>query len=97
MSRRDSGPPDNKSDPGSSPGPPLSTPPTPPPPQKRKPAQPHSRPAGRHLGRYGYAWREGFGYGFRDALRLAGRRLPPEYWHVVEALADEFDLAAGDG
>jgi hypothetical protein len=56
--------------------------------------QPNGAP--RHLGRYAHAWREGFSYGFRDALRLAGRRLPPESWAVIEALADEFDLA-GDG
>jgi hypothetical protein len=50
----------------------------------------------RHVGRYAAAWREGFGYGFRDALRLAGRRLPLECWAVLEQLADEYELAADD-
>jgi hypothetical protein len=61
-----------------------------------KDQHPQGIAAPRHLGRYACGWRDGFGYGFRDALRLAGRRLPPEYWHIVEALADEFDLAGGD-
>lgn len=44
---------------------------------------------------YAAAWRHGFGYGFRDALRLAGRRLGPEAWHTLSRLADEYDLAGG--
>ena len=47
-------------------------------------------------GRYAFAWRQGFGHGFRDALRLAARRLPPETWHTLDRLAGEFDLAAND-
>jgi hypothetical protein len=53
--------------------------------------------APQRLGRYAGAWREGFGYGFRDALRCAARELGPETWHTLGQLADEFDLAAGDG
>jgi hypothetical protein len=67
----------------------------------RKPPQlPHSavkpNAADRHLGHYGGAWREGFGHGFRDALRIAARRLPPETWHTLAQLADEYELAGGD-
>jgi hypothetical protein len=50
----------------------------------------------RHLGLYAAGWRDGFSAGAADALRVAGRHLPPETWHVVEALADQYDLAAGD-
>jgi hypothetical protein len=72
----------------------------------REPATTNTSPADQHLqgiaaprhaGSYAYAWREGFGYGFRDALRLAARRLPPECWHVMEALASEYELAGSDG
>jgi hypothetical protein len=69
------------------------------PPHRRYPnydQQPQDNAAPRHVGRFAGAWREGFGHGFRDALRLAGRRLPPEMWLVIEALSDEFDLAAGN-
>jgi hypothetical protein len=38
-------------------------------------------------------WREGFRRGFGDALRLAARRLPPETWHTLDALADEYGPA----
>jgi hypothetical protein len=48
-------------------------------------------------GGYAGAWREGFGTGFRDGLRLAARRLPPETWNTLEALADEYDLVGSDG
>lgn len=41
-----------------------------------------------------HVWRDGFAYGFRDALRLAGRRLPPEARPIIDALADEYDLAS---
>ena len=51
----------------------------------------------RNFGRYAVAWREGFGAGFRDGLRLAARRLPPETWGTLEALVDEHDLAGSDG
>jgi hypothetical protein len=43
-----------------------------------------------------HGFREGFARGFRDALRLAARRLPPETWPALEALADQYDLASGD-
>lgn len=49
-----------------------------------------------HIGRYAHAWRYGFGCGFRDALRLAARELPPDTWHTLEQLADRYDLAGGD-
>ena len=62
---------------------------------------PHRHPQGttapRHIGGYASAWRHGFAYGFRDALRLAARRLPAEAWSVLDALASEYDLAGGDG
>jgi hypothetical protein len=62
--------------------------------QAHQPAPAYNRP--RQCGRYADAWRDGFGYGFRDALRLAGRRLPPEAWPTLDALADEYELAADD-
>ncbi|HSS26058.1 MAG TPA: hypothetical protein VLL82_17050 [Mycobacterium sp.] len=43
----------------------------------------------RQRGAYACAWRHGFAFGFRDALRLAARRLPPETWHTLDRLADE--------
>jgi hypothetical protein len=57
------------------------------------------RPCRRTLavGRFAHAWREGFGYGFRDALRLAQREVDdPAVWLVLDRLADECQLAAGD-
>jgi hypothetical protein len=56
----------------------------------------NQHPQFNHRAGYGYVWREGFGFGFRDALRLAAR-LPPEAWPTLEALASEFALAGGDG
>jgi hypothetical protein len=53
--------------------------------------------APRHIGRYANGWRDGFRAGAADALRVAGRRLPAETWHIIEALADQYELAAGDG
>jgi hypothetical protein len=48
----------------------------------------------RHCAR---AWRKGFGYGFRDALRLAARRTDdPEVWLMLSRFADEYTLAGGD-
>jgi hypothetical protein len=49
-----------------------------------------------HCGRFAGAWREGFAYGFRAAIRQAGRLLGPETWHTLEELADEFELAGVD-
>jgi hypothetical protein len=46
-----------------------------------------------HIGRYACGWRDGFRAGAADALRVAGRRLPAEHWHVVEALADAYEAA----
>jgi hypothetical protein len=58
--------------------------------QAPRQAEPHSRrPAGE-------IWRDGFAYGFRDALRLAARELPPECWPVLHELANEYELAGGD-
>ena len=47
------------------------------------------------VGRFVHAWREGFGYGFRDALRLAQRQIDdPAVWVVLDRLADKYELAA---
>jgi hypothetical protein len=43
--------------------------------------------------RHAQAWRECFGYGFRDALRLAARELGPEAWPTLRELAEQYDLA----
>lgn len=46
---------------------------------------------GRHAGD---VWREGYGYGFRAALRLAAREIDdPAVWVVLDRLADDYDLA----
>ena len=45
-------------------------------------------------GRYGCAWRDGFGCGFRDALRLATREIDdPAVWSVLDEIASRYDLA----
>ncbi len=49
-----------------------------------------------HISRYASGWRDGFRAGAADALRVAGRRLPVEHWHVVEALADAYELVGDD-
>jgi hypothetical protein len=41
-------------------------------------------------------WRDGFAHGFRDALRLAARELPPDTWAALDQLAERYDLAGGD-
>lgn len=46
-----------------------------------------------NCGRHADTFRWGFGCGFRDALRLAARELPPETWHTLDKLADEYGLA----
>jgi hypothetical protein len=57
----------------------------------------HAKPAGRQcchntVGRHADAWREGFGYGFRDALRLAAREIDdPAVWLVLDRLAERGD------
>jgi hypothetical protein len=51
----------------------------------------------RQSGCYAAAWRHGFGHGFRDALRLAARRLPPETWRVLDELATDYELAGTGG
>jgi hypothetical protein len=57
--------------------------------------QPNAAP--RHHGRYAHAWREGFGYGFLDALRLAARRTDdPDVWVMLSRLGEEYTLAGGD-
>lgn len=49
------------------------------------------------VGRREDAWREGFGYGFRDALRLAQREINDlDALLVLTRLAGEYELAAGD-
>jgi hypothetical protein len=62
--------------------------------------QPHDNRAHRQCRRNtvgrcaGVAWREGFGYGFRDALRLAQRELDdPHAWAVLDRIADQYELA----
>jgi hypothetical protein len=46
------------------------------------------------VGRSADVWREGFGYGFRDALRLAQRQTTdPAVWLMLDRLADDYDLA----
>ncbi|MGO9097889.1 MAG: hypothetical protein ACLP9Y_00020 [Mycobacterium sp.] len=47
----------------------------------------------RQCGLYASGWRDGFTAGAVDALPQAGRRLPIEAWHVLEQLADEYELA----
>ena len=48
------------------------------------------------VGRFARAWRTGFAYGFRDALRLAQREIDdPAVWVVLDRLAADYDLAAG--
>lgn len=44
-------------------------------------------------GRPAQLWREGYAAGFRDALRLGERELPPETWAVLYQLATRYDLA----
>ena len=54
-------------------------------------------PAPRRLGSYAQAWRQGFGRGFQDALRIAARRTDdPQVWTLLSQLADEFSLAGSD-
>jgi hypothetical protein len=49
------------------------------------------------VSRYAGAWREGFCYGFRDALRLAARRTDDlEVLVMLSRLAAEYELAGGD-
>jgi hypothetical protein len=51
-----------------------------------------------HPGRRAHAWREGFGYGFRDALRLASRHIDdPHVLAILAELAECYDLAGGGG
>ena len=46
------------------------------------------------VGRHANIWREGFGCGFRDALRLAAREFDdPAVWLVLDRLAGDYDLA----
>ncbi len=69
---------------------------------RKPPSPPHSASdpsaAPRQCGRYADAWRWGFGHGFRDALRLAARRIDdPRVWMVLDELASDYDLAGSDG
>ncbi len=50
----------------------------------------------RQCGRHADTFRWGFACGFRDALRLAARRLPPETWSTLEALACDYELVSDD-
>lgn len=46
---------------------------------------------------YAGAWREGFGYGFRDALRLVAREIDdPKVWAALADIADGYALAGCD-
>jgi hypothetical protein len=57
----------------------------------------NQHPRFNHPGSYGCAWRQGFAFGFRDALRLAAREVDdPAVWLVLSRLADEYELAGGD-
>ncbi|WP_322859151.1 hypothetical protein U8D42_03980 [Mycobacterium europaeum] len=56
----------------------------------------HSNARRPRLGMYACGWRAGFAAGAADALRVAGRRLPVETWHIIEVLADQYELAADD-
>jgi hypothetical protein len=48
--------------------------------------------------RYGAVWKEGFRYGFADAMRLLGRKVDdPALLAAIAELADEFALAGLDG
>jgi hypothetical protein len=58
--------------------------------------QGNSSAGGRQTARYAHAWRYGFGCGFRSALNLAARRLPPETWPVLETIVDDYDLAGAE-
>jgi hypothetical protein len=50
-----------------------------------------------HPGRRAYAWREGFGCGFRDALRLASRHInDPHALAILAELAEYYDLAGAE-
>jgi hypothetical protein len=44
---------------------------------------------------YAQGWRNGFAYGFRDAPRLAARRLPVDCQLVLDQIVDEYNLAGG--
>jgi hypothetical protein len=74
---------------------PSSTP-TPTTAKKQKPARVDCITSRRRVGLYASGWRDGFKAGAADALRVAGRRLPVETWNTIEALADAYELAAGD-
>jgi hypothetical protein len=90
-------PPDEKTTAPSKLGaPPPSSSPTPTTTTKQKPGHAHCITGRRHIGRYASGWRDGFRAGAADALRVAGRHLPPETWHAIEALADAYELAADD-
>jgi hypothetical protein len=41
-------------------------------------------------------WRNGFRSGAIDALRLAGRALPPETWATLDELARKYEAAGDD-
>jgi hypothetical protein len=59
---------------------------------------PECNAALRHIGRYAAGWKAGFTAGAIDALRRAGRWLPPDpdSWAVPEDLADAYRLAGDD-
>jgi hypothetical protein len=52
--------------------------------------------ASRHIGRYTAGWRDGFTAGAADALRVAARHLPVETWHIIESLANQYELVGSD-
>ena len=46
------------------------------------------------VGRYADVWRDGYGTGFRDALRLAQREInDPAVWVLLDRIADHYELA----
>jgi hypothetical protein len=97
MTRRDPRPPDDE---GRAQGPPnaqkVVTTTTSSPALTRTGCRLEFNPRPRRLGLYTSGWKDGFTAGAVDALRQAGRKLPVEVWHVVEELADAYELAADD-
>lgn len=50
----------------------------------------------RGAGAYSQGWRAGFTAGAIDALRQAGRQLPPETWWTLDKLAQQYEQAHAD-
>jgi hypothetical protein len=57
--------------------------------------RPQSNASRRQCGRDADVWRDGFGYGFRDALRCAARRVEdPAVLATLSELAEQYELAS---